>query len=331
MSARRNSVIGLAVVAAAAAAAYAAEKAVMRRVRSGDDPDATDDFAIPAGTRHTLPSHDGGTINTIEIGEGPTIVLSHGVTLSVRTWVKQLEFLPKRGFRTIAFDHRGHGDSDVGASGHAIENLAEDVRSVVEGLDLRDAVLVGHSMGGIAVQAFMVMHPEIAAERVAGIVLLSTIARTPMSGHERLGQFIAAAADRGPDPGGLMARKDLGYLLARVGFGREAQPAHIELTRRMIMDCPVETRREATRALMELDLVDRLDRITVPTLIISGTADLVTPPAESRRIHARIPHARLESVEGGGHMLMFERTALIDDLITDFARQVQGRSASVDA
>jgi pimeloyl-ACP methyl ester carboxylesterase len=99
----------------------------------------------------------------------------------------------------------------------------------------------------------------------------------------------------------------------------------------MILDCPTETRRDATRALMELDLIDRLHLITVPTLIISGTADLVTPPVESRRIHAQIPHARLENVEGGGHMLMFERTALIDDLITDFAREVQGRSAAVDA
>jgi pimeloyl-ACP methyl ester carboxylesterase len=331
MSARRNGVIGLAVVAAAAASAYAAERAVMRRARGGDDPDKGQAFSLPDATTHSLPSHDGGTINTIEVGDGPTIVLSHGVTLSVRTWVKQLEFLPKRGFRTIAFDHRGHGDSEVGEHGHAIENLARDVRSVVEGLDLRDAVLVGHSMGGVAVQAFMVMFPEIAAERVAGIVLLSTLARTPMSGHERLAQFVAAAADRGPDPGGLMERKDLGYLLARVGFGREAQPAHIELTRQMILDCPVETRRDATRALMELDLVDRLRLITVPTLIISGTADLITPPAESRRIHAEIPHARFESVPGGGHMLMFERTALVDDLITDFAKQVQGRAASVDA
>ena len=228
MSARRNGVIGLAVVAMGAAAAIAAEKAVMRKVRSGPDPDAGQDFAVPFETRHTLPSHDGGVINTVEAGEGPTVVLSHGVTLSVRTWTKQMEHLPERGFRTIAFDHRGHGESSVGEHGHTVENLAWDVRSVLEGLDLRDVVLVGHSMGGVAVQAFMVTFPEIAAERVAGVVLLSTLAQAPMSGHERLSQFVAAVADRGPDPGGLMNRKDIGYMLARVGFGREAQPARVE-------------------------------------------------------------------------------------------------------
>ena len=63
----------------------------------------------PIYVDHRLPSHDGGSIYVVEAGEGPPIVLSHGVTLSVRTWFHQLELLPKEGFRTIAFDHRGHG------------------------------------------------------------------------------------------------------------------------------------------------------------------------------------------------------------------------------
>ena len=101
----------------------------------------------PIYVDHRLPSHDGGSIYVVEAGEGPPIVLSHGVTLSVRTWFHQLELLPKEGFRAIAFDHRGHGESVLGDAGHSLENLAEDVRSVLLGLDLRDAVLVGHSHG----------------------------------------------------------------------------------------------------------------------------------------------------------------------------------------
>src|SRR4029450_5469791 len=101
--------------------------------------------------------------------------------LSVRTWVKQMESLPDAGFRTIAFDHRGHGASSVGEGGHTLDTLAEDVRTVVEGLDLHDAVLVGHSMGGVAIQLFCLRHPEIAAERVAGIVLLSSLSRIALS------------------------------------------------------------------------------------------------------------------------------------------------------
>jgi pimeloyl-ACP methyl ester carboxylesterase len=85
----------------------------------------------------------------------------------------------------VAFDARGHGQSTSGESGHSIENLGEDIRSVLEALDLRDAILVGHSMGGMAVQSFMVHHPGVAAARVKGIVLQSTSARMPTSDARR--------------------------------------------------------------------------------------------------------------------------------------------------
>src|SRR4030095_5386574 len=111
------------------------------------------------------------------------IVFSHGVTNSIRTWFHQLDELPHAGFRAIAYDHRGHGNSVLGSSGHSLENLALDLRTVIEELDVRGAVLVGHSMGGVAVQAFVTQFPEIAAERVAGIVLLSTLAKTPLGSH----------------------------------------------------------------------------------------------------------------------------------------------------
>lgn len=331
MKAPKRTLIGLAAVAATAGAVWAAEQAAVRRSRRQTDPDAAREFVPTFDDRHSFPSHDGGVIHAISRGDGPPIVLSHGVTLSVRTWVKQMESLPAAGFRTVAFDHRGHGDSVTGDSGHAVENLAWDVRTVLESLDLRDAVLVGHSMGGVAVQAFVTTFPEIAAERVAGIVLLSTLARTPLAGHDNLARVVAAISDRSPDVAGLLQRRDLGYLMSRIGFGDAALPSHIELTREMILECPPDTRQEAARALMGLDLVEALGSVTVPTLIIGGTKDAITPLAESKRINRAIPGSVLEIVPGGGHMLMFERTELLDDLIASFARRVQRRDASVDA
>ena len=128
-------------------------------------------------------------------------MLSHGVTLSVRTWVKQMESLPAAGFRTIAFDHRGHGDSSIGTDGHTLDTLADDMRCVVEGLDLRDAVLVGHSMGGVAAQLFCLRHPDVAAERMAGIVLLSTLSRTSISGNPVLRRTLEQLASADPGRG----------------------------------------------------------------------------------------------------------------------------------
>ena len=187
MSTKRRAGIAAAAIAGAGGLAVGLPKIVARRMRNRPDGEAREVLVTPIYESATLPSHDGGTIHVVIAGSGPPIVLSHGVTLSVRTWVRQLETLPAQGFRVVAFDHRGHGHSQVGESGFSVDNLGDDVRSVVERLDLRDAVLVGHSMGGIAVQSFLLRHPEVAAERIKGVVLLSTLGRVPLSGPRAAG------------------------------------------------------------------------------------------------------------------------------------------------
>jgi pimeloyl-ACP methyl ester carboxylesterase len=282
---------------------------------------------------HRLASHDGGTIHVVEAGEGPPIVLLHGVTLSVRTWTRQLEHLPREGFRVLAFDHRGHGASQLGTAGHSVENLATDVRTVLDALDLTDVVLVGHSMGGIAVQAFVANHPDVVARRVAGIVLLSTLARAPLGSQSvRFKRAIERFTRRVPDTTALWASPNLGLLAARVGFGRRPDPAHLELVRQMMLECGSDTRRDAPAALIGLDLVESLRTAQVPTLVVGGTADVLTPPAEARRLARVIPGARLRLFEGAGHMLMLERTEELDRLVVDFAREVAApRDAPAEA
>ena len=270
-----------------------------------------------------LDAFDGGSIYVVESGEGNPIVLSHGVTNSTREWFHQLESLPRAGFRTIAFDHRGHGQSKVGTAGHSLDTLANDMRTVVEGLDLHDAVLVGHSMGGVAVQAFVTRFPEIVAERVAGIVLLSTLAKTPFGSHStRTKRRIEQITNHAPDMSWMWSSRNLGLVVARFGFGRDPRPSHLELVRQMMMECPPETRLEAPRALVGLDLTAELPTVRVPTMVVVGTSDILTPPAQARLIARLIPGARLEVFPGGGHMLMLERTAELDRLIIDFAHEV---------
>jgi pimeloyl-ACP methyl ester carboxylesterase len=318
--------IAAAVTAGAVGAAVAAPRVVARWVRREPDGDAVRALQAPAYVSHRLDTHDRGVINVVERGSelDPPIVLSHGVTLSVRTWFYQLEALPKEGFRAIAFDHRGHGQSVLGEEGHSVENLGRDVKTVLEGLDLRGAVLVGHSMGGVAVQSFVTRFPEIAAERVAGIVLLSTLAHTPFGSRPtRTKASMERMFNWAPDSQWLWDAKNLGFLAARIGFGPHPHPSHVELTRQMLGECPPETRLAAPRALIGLDLTPDLPNVRIPTLVIGGTSDVLTPPAEARRIAGLIPGARLELMHGGGHMLMFERTEEVDRLIVDFARSVR--------
>jgi pimeloyl-ACP methyl ester carboxylesterase len=331
MSAARRAGIAAGALAGAAGLAFGGARVVAKRLRKRPDGDAADVLHFPIYESASVPSHDGGTIHVVSEGAGAPIVLSHGVTLSVRTWVRQLATLPQQGFRVVAFDHRGHGSSKLGESGFSVDNLGDDIRSVVESLDLRDAVLVGHSMGGVAVQSFLLRHPEVAAERIKGVVLLSTLARVPLSGARAAGlrSLIDRIGEIAPDSTRLWASPNLGFLAARLGFGRDAKPSHVELVRRMMLECAADTRRESPRSLLGLDLTSRLPEVRIPTLVIGGTADVIAPPAESRRLAALIPGARLEMIHGGGHMLMLERTETVDRLITDFAREV-GAVAAAD-
>lgn len=303
--------------------AYLVQRSVAARLRRRPDPDAADEFVPPADQDVLLPSHDGGSIHVIARGDGPPIVLSHGLNLSVRTWTYQMRHLPDSGLRAIAFDHRGHGDSEVGEGGHSIGNLAEDVRDVLEHFDVRDGILLGHSMGGVAVQAFALRHPEVARERLRGLVLLSTICRTPVaSGSKAVQRAVQFLTGITPDLSPLVATPNLGFLAARVGFGRDPHPSHVELARQMILDCSHETRRNATLALLGFDLTDELAKVELPVLVIGGTADVLAPTWEARRIADALPDARIAWVEGAGHMVMLEHPDELERLLIDFADEL---------
>ena len=316
--------------------AYAIERIAAGRIRknTGDGTfDVLEPVALPT---YAVASFDGGTINYVDslqratsdeatnVATEPTpILLSHGVTLSLRTWVRQLDEFPKRGYRTIAFDHRGHGESMLGEKRFSVDVLADDVRVLLEHLDLHDVVLVGHSMGGIGVQSFLARYPEIAKERVAGIVLLSTLP-SALAGSQaaRFGQLVERVTRRTPDSTPLWRSQHLGLVLARFGFGKDPVARDVELVRQMMLDCAPETRIGGPRSLIGFNLVEQLNAIDLPTLVIGGTADVITPLRDSQRMHERIVGSRLEVLEGGGHMLMLERADAVNSLICNFAREV---------
>ena len=312
--------IAAGVTAGVGGVVYAGQRLLATRLRHRDDPDADNPLVPAFDEAIRIDCHDAGSLYVISRGVGPPILFSHGVTLSSRTWAKQFDSIPAAGFRALAFDGRGHGESTVGDTGHSIDNLAADVRSVLEALDLRGAVLVGHSMGGMAIQAFAIRHPDIALARVSGLVLLSTAARAVTSDARRLRGPLERVTGAVPNVGAIMRQQNLGLLIARMGFGDSPHPSHVEATRQMLAACSRETLRDSSRAMLSLDLTPGLPSITLPTLVIVGTADVLTPPRDSRQIASLIPGANLVEFPGAGHMLMYERAAEVDQLILDFAR-----------
>ena len=311
------------VAAGVVGALYAGERAVAAQIRRGGESSSPDeDLLLPdVETTSRIATHDGGELYVVEHGTGTPIVFAHGVTLTSQVWAHQFRSFPAAGFRTVAFDGRGHGQSTMGETGHSIDNLAADLRTVLERLDLRDAIVVGHSMGGMAVQGLAVHHPDVVAERVAGMVLLSSSARSFASDARRVRGGLDRASAVAPTVGALFRQRNLGLLVARLGFGDAPDPRCVEAVRQMLGACPHETLREAGRSLLTLDFVDDLPRLSVPTLVVVGTSDVLTPPRESQVIADLVPGAELVELAGAGHMLMYERTEELDALIVDFSRQ----------
>ncbi len=325
------------VAGAVGASAWAVDQALRRRRRTHDEERSrapgsssdADDIVLRPITlaAASIPTHDNGTINYVdtgidlEHGDQPTVVLVHGVTLSVRTWVRQIDTLPKAGLRVVAYDQRGHGASVLGDTGFSVPNLGDDLAALLDGLGLDDVVLVGHSMGGIAVQSFVARHPGMARDRVRGIVLLSTLAAT-MGGSQaaQINALVERVTRRTPDSTRLWAARPVGRMMARVGFGREPVDSHLELVRQMLLECSPATRAAGPRSLIGFDLTKELDAIDIPTVVVCGTKDVITPPSNARLLHERIAGSRLVLLDGGGHMLMLERADVVDGVIIELAR-----------
>jgi pimeloyl-ACP methyl ester carboxylesterase len=288
--------------------AHVANRRLRARAPDDDGPGAPRDALDPPSDRvHTIATADGGTLRVLERGSGPPVVLVHGYTLTSAVWTLQLERWPEHGHRVVAYDQRGHGGSLAGADGITAASLAADLRTVLEELDLRDVVLVGHSLGGMVVQALAVEHADVVATRVARVVLLSTAARGVSWVDSPLRSFVERAGALYGRIGPLaMGRRELGFLLASVGVGPDAPVWVIERAQAMTQACPPETLVAAGRVLLRFDVSTRVEAVAAPTLVVCGTHDRLTPPRESVRLVERIPGAVLEVLPRVGHLVMLE-------------------------
>ena len=292
------------------------------------DPDVGRLGPLPFAEARHLPAPDGGHLFTLTHGTGAPVLFVHGIATTSRIWTKQFRDLPTTGIRAVAFDQRGHGGSPAGP-GASLDHLADDVRTVVEAGDLQGALAVGHSTGGMALLAFAVRHPEVAAARLRGIVLVSTAARLGLAHVPMLDRAFLPFAS-GFVRSGAWARSDWSRLMARLAFGRDPVRSQVELVRVLLASAPEATVAAAARALATFDCTEHLGRVGLPVLVVNGTADLCVTPGDARRLARGLPDARLELVAGAGHMLMLERADRLAELLRAFARDV-GIAADVAA
>jgi pimeloyl-ACP methyl ester carboxylesterase len=307
------------VAAVAGAGAVGAALAAGRRWRSAEDPCAGTVLDLERARVFKVERPDGAVLEGVAAGpaDGPLVVLSHCWTGSRATWEPVAARLVERGCRVVLYDQRGHGASTQGTGPLTVDGLGDDLAAVLEAVDARDAVLVGHSMGGMTVLALAVDRPDVVDERVRALVLAGTagfgvaagLLAAPVrfvTGNRRLDRFMAGR---------------LGPVLSRGSVGRHPRQAHLVATRDAWLSLPADVRRQFLVALQAMDFRAGLGAVSVPTTVVVGSRDVLTPPRLGRGIAAAVPGARLVEVPGAGHMLPYEEPDLLADLIVSAATE----------
>lgn len=251
-----------------------------------------------------LDTHDGVRLAYEDYGTGRPIVLLASWTLASDMWEYQLPFLVEAGYRCVLLDRRGHGRSDWASTGYDLDTLADDVAALIEHLDLRDVTLVGHSAGGAEAARYLARHGQ---ERVAGVAFVAAILpyleRTddnPEGAPVEVSE--AAVTQFRRDRPKWFADRAQGFFATHLG--NDVSPALIEHTMRSCLAASPTATVSLWRAFFRIDHRASLREITVPTLVVHGTADQSANVAMTgRRTAALVPGAVYQEYPTAGHGL----------------------------
>jgi pimeloyl-ACP methyl ester carboxylesterase len=332
-------------VGAAAAAGVAAQRAFLRRERRRPDPYGDEDYGMRRGRSiGPVASFDGTLLNVEEIGTGPTVVFSHGFSLNSTIWHHQMKDLSSE-IRMVMYDQRGHGYSALPPSEDwSLDALAQDLEAVIRDASNREPVIVvGHSMGGMTALKYCELYPDAIGARVRGLVLADTTsadvmggllpsaARRLQSGVEGL-QEIAFRALQGRSDNVDRFRKranNLVYLGTRLmGFGPDPSPTQVAFLEKLLSEVPSSVWFKLIPTMLGMDVSRALQAINVPTLVMAGERDKLTPLAAAERIADSIPRADLVVLKDTGHVPMLERPEEFNALLRRFVARVTTTEAS---
>lgn len=245
-------------------------------------------------------------------GAGATLVLLHGFPFDRSMWREQLDELGDE-FRVVAPDLRGLGETRLGEGEASIEGMAEDVFALFDELKLERVILCGLSMGGYVAFEFMRKFPE----RVRALVLADT---RPQADTEEGRRAREESAQRALKEGVTsIVDSMLPKLLSAATLERRGDV--LERVRAMMLDTPPAGAAAALRAMgARRDQSSFLSSIHVPTLIIVGSEDAITPPADAEAMRAKIEGSQLLVIEGAGHLSNVERPEEFNRALSEFVR-----------
>ena len=334
----KRATIASAGVAAGAVAAGLAGRALWRRHRLAGE----DRWSPPPEDLGPVVAFDGTKLAVRAAGppDGPLVLFSHGFSLDMTTWHQQWADLSDE-FRCVALDHRAHGRSEIPPTGDvSLRSMGRDLATVLETVATdRRAVLIGHSMGGMAILTLAEQRPDLFGDRIAGVAFVGTSASDLLRGamgnvsgllRPRLGSFASAARRVDRLRRAILAGPaDVPAIVARVTqFAPEAPDDVVDHVLHLAERTSSLVWTDGLSELMTMDLRHALPRIGVPALVAVGDQDRVTPPAVAVELAAGLPEGRLYIVEGAGHIAMLERPERLNVELRSFARQALGVSVA---
>src|SRR5215475_532567 len=255
-----------------------------------------------------------------DYGSGSPVVLIHGYPLSGRAWDKQVPVLLDDGRRVITYDRRGFGASSHPATGYDYDTFAADLNALLEALDLRDVILVGHSMGTGEVTRYLGSY---GSQRVAKGVLISPIPPFLLQTDDNPEGLPASLFD------GFMqsARQDApawmkGFLDNFYNYDKYRGTLVSEQAYQSSWNIAVSASATATVACIptwETDFREDLGRISVPMLVIQGDDDRVLPyPNTGRRLPGLISDMQMVVIEGGPHAIAWTHDDQVNSALLKF-------------
>jgi pimeloyl-ACP methyl ester carboxylesterase len=290
-------------------------------------------YSPPEPHTRLRPRSIGGVHLNVEIhgpgpDDAPTVVLIHGWTCSIPFWAPVISSL-RQDLRVVAYDLRGHGASDVPGRGlYSVQALVDDLGTVLDATlpPGQQATLVGHSMGGMTVMAAALNGQVL--ERTRNVLLAST-GFTELAAAARLFPFAA----RSPKWGARATRTlmssrlplgpvtPLGRSMLKYGtLGPKSSKQLAQYNAQIVHACGSRSRASWGHVLDGIELGDAIGHLAVPTAVLVGTADRLTPPAQARRIAEMLPKCEgLTELSGIGHMTPLEVPDVVADLIRTLA------------
>jgi pimeloyl-ACP methyl ester carboxylesterase len=245
-------------------------------------------------------------------GPGPAVVLLHGFPLSRAMWQEQLTGIGST-YRIIAPDLRGHGDSPAPEGVYTMDEMADDVIELLETLHIAERIVLGGlSMGGYVALSLIARYPR----RVRGLMLMDTRAGADSpeaaDGREATARSVLEAGSATAVASAMVPK-----LFSKLTL--EERPERVEPMRAVMEATTARGIAGALRGMAKRpDRRAELAEISVPTLVLVGEEDVITPPAEAQAMAAAIPNARLEVIPHAGHMAPYENPAVANAAILKF-------------